>query len=171
MKKIILFSFLFCLGFIAKAQYILLLSPNGGETLGIGSFHSITWASIGINEIDIEYSSNNGASFTVVATNLSVFTNSYSWQVTGPVTSNGLIRLKESSSGVLSDVSAATFNVVNPFIQITNPSAGLIFNPQQQVNITWSGLLVSNNVTLFFSADNGVNYDTIVANTPNLFNY
>jgi len=171
MKKIILFSFLFCLGFIAKAQYILLLSPNGGETLGIGSFHSITWASIGINEIDIEYSSNNGASFTVVATNVSVFTNSYSWQVTGPVTSNGLIRLKESSSGVLSDVSAATFNVVNPFIQITNPSAGLIFNPQQQVNITWSGLLVSNNVTLFFSADNGVNYDTIVANTPNLFNY
>lgn len=171
MKKILLLTFLFCSCFLAKAQYIILLSPNGGETLAIGSYQTITWASIGINELNIEYSSNNGASFTLVASNVSVFTNSYSWQVSGPATSNGLIRLKESSTGVITDVSAATFTVVNPSIQITYPTTGLIFNPLQQINITWSGLIVSNNVTLFFSDDNGANYDTIVANTPNFYNY
>jgi photosystem II stability/assembly factor-like uncharacterized protein len=171
MKRFLLIALFFCSAMVAKAQYILLLSPNGGETIAIGSSISITWASIGINEIDIEYSSNNGASFTTIATNVSVFTNSYSWLTTGPVTSTGLIRLKESTTGVLTDVSAAPFNVVNPGINITNPSAGLIFNPNQQVNITWTGLLVSNNVSIFFSTDNGVTYDTVISNTPNFYNY
>ncbi len=171
MKRLLLVALFFCSFIVAKAQYILLLSPNGGETVAIGSSQSITWASIGINEIDIEYSSNNGATFTTIATNVSVSTNSYSWLVTGPATNSALIRLKESTSGILNDVSAATFNVVNPSLLIDYPTAGLIFNPNQQVNITWTGLIVSNNVSLFFSSDNGVNYDTIVLNTPNFYNY
>jgi hypothetical protein len=79
--------------------------------------------------------------------------------------------LKESTSGLLTDVSAATFNVVSPSLLINYPTAGLLFNPNQQINITWTGLIVSNNVSLFFSSDNGLNYDTIVLNTPNFYNY
>jgi hypothetical protein len=79
--------------------------------------------------------------------------------------------LKESTSGLLTDVSAATFNVVSPSLLISYPTAGLLFNPNQQINITWTGLIVSNNVSLFFSSDNGLNYDTIVLNTPNFYNY
>jgi hypothetical protein len=118
MKRLLLVALFFCSFIVAKAQYILLLSPNGGETVAIGSSQSITWASIGINEIDIEYSSNNGATFTTIATNVSVSTNSYSWLVAGPATNSALIRIKESTSGILSDVSAATFNVVNPSLLI-----------------------------------------------------
>jgi photosystem II stability/assembly factor-like uncharacterized protein len=171
MKRFLFLTLFFCFSLLVQAQYILLLSPNGGETFAIGSSQSITWASIGINEIDIEYSVNNGASYTSIATNVNVFTNSYTWQVTGAATNNALIRLKESSTGVLTDVSAATFSVVNPSMSITYPTLGQIFNPNQQVNITWTGQIVSNNVSLFFSSDNGVNYDTIVLNTSNFYNF
>jgi photosystem II stability/assembly factor-like uncharacterized protein len=171
MKRLLLVALFFCSFIAAKAQYILLLSPNGGETVAIGSALSITWASIGINKIDIEYSSNNGATYTPIDTNVSATANSYTWLVTGPATSSALIRLKESSTGLLTDVSAATFNVVNPSLLINYPTAGLIFNPNQQVNIAWTGLIVGNNVSLFFSSDNGVNYDTIVLNTPNFYSF
>jgi photosystem II stability/assembly factor-like uncharacterized protein len=171
MKRLLLVALFLCSCVIANAQYLFLLSPNGGETVAVGSSQSITWASIGINEIDIEYSSNNGVTFTTIATNVSVFSNSYSWIVSGTPTTSALIRLKESTSGLLTDVSAATFNVVSPSLLISYPTAGLLFNPNQQINITWTGLIVSNNVSLFFSSDNGLNYDTIVLNTPNFYNY
>lgn len=171
MKRILFFAFLICTFFQSKAQYVILLSPNGGETFAIGSSQSITWAALAVTEIDIEYSSDNGSTFNTIATNVSAFSTSYNWIVTGPTTSNGLIRIKESSAGLLVDVSTATFNVVNPSLQISYPTAGLIFNPGQQVTIAWTGNLVSNNVNILFSSDNGSTYDTVITNTTNFFSY
>lgn len=171
MKRLVIVLLLFYSFIGAQAQYLILQSPTGGETFAIGSSQVITWASIGINEIDIEYSSNNGATYTTIDTSISVFGNSYSWIVTGPATSSGLIRIKESNTGNLSTVSASTFNVVNPSLLITNPIIGSLFNPGQLVNITWTGLIISNNVSLYFSSDNGSTYNPIVINTPNYYNF
>jgi len=171
MKRYLLFVLLLCTFTVSKGQYLYLLSPNGGETFAIGSSQSITWASIGINLIDIEYSSNNGTSYSMIDTSVLVFSNSYTWQVSGPTTTNGLIRIKESTTGTLVDVSSATFNVVNPSLSITFPILASVFNPGQQVNITWNGLIASNFVTLFFSSNNGSTYDTIASNVQNFYNY
>jgi photosystem II stability/assembly factor-like uncharacterized protein len=171
MKKF-LSALLFILSInIASAQFVIVLTPDGGQTFAIGSQQTITWASIGINQLDIEYSIDNGATFISIDTSVSVFPSSYTWTVTGPASSNAIIRLTESTTAVVSDVSNATFNIVNPSLQITYPTSGLIFNPGQQINVTWSGNIVGSEVCLLFSSDNGSNYDTIIANAPNTFNY
>lgn len=171
MKRILLVAILFCSFIGANAQYLILQAPTGGETFAIGSSQIITWASIGLTEIDIEYSSNNGATYSIIDTNVNVFNNNYTWLVAGPVTSNGFIRIKQSNTGNYVSVNTTPFSVVNPFLQITYPTLASVFNPGQQVNISWSGFIVSNNVSLLFSADNGTTYDTIVSDTTNFNNF
>jgi hypothetical protein len=60
---------------------VTVLSPNGGESFQQGSTQNITWNAsddVGVTAIDLDYSTDGGASWTVIAAGLGN-TGSYAW--------------------------------------------------------------------------------------------
>ena len=94
-------------------------SPNGGETWIAGSSHDITWSSTGIiDNVEIEYSSNNGTDWTSVTAS-TANTGSYSWTVPYAASTQCLIRVSDVSNAEVLDISNAAFNI---FSDITEPN-------------------------------------------------
>jgi len=97
-----------------------LTSPNGGENWVAGSTHPITWTSNGsIANVKIEFSSDNGASWTTVVAS-TPDTGSYPWMVQAVTSGNCLVRVSNAAAGTQADTSDAVFSVA-----ITSPIIGL----------------------------------------------
>ena len=60
---------------------IKVLSPNGGEDWEAGTKQNITWNSSGISKVKIEFSTNKGASWTVLSDSL--VGGAYEWNISG----------------------------------------------------------------------------------------
>jgi M6 family metalloprotease-like protein len=109
---------------------ITVVAPNGGEKLTTGGASLIQWNAIGVKSVKIEFSSNNGSTWGTVGyapsnaprttTGLVPGTDGlendqstfgYSWTVPNVVTSQGLIRISDSSNVSVTDVSDAVFTI------------------------------------------------------------
>ncbi len=103
----------------------LVISPNGGEIWQQGTSHAITWSSVAIANVKIEYSSNNGAAWTTVIASTPAASGSYSWTVPSDPSANCLVRISNAANTASNDVSDDVFT-----ISLTAPS---YFNsPSQQ---------------------------------------
>jgi len=67
------------------------ITPNGGESLGVGGEYNITWESSGIIDVLIEYTYDNGESWETVAV-VSAVGRRYTWVV--PDTPSGVCRVR-----------------------------------------------------------------------------
>ncbi|MCB9516336.1 MAG: S8 family serine peptidase [Candidatus Latescibacteria bacterium] len=82
--------------------------PNGGETLTGGGSATITWTSQGsFSTVNIDFSSNGGASWSTVVTG-TANDGSYGWTVPSTATTQGRIRV---SGGTASDTSNSNFTI------------------------------------------------------------
>jgi len=96
---------------IISGPTITVTSPNGGESWGIGSSHSIKWTTTGIvRNVKIEYTINNSASWTMI-TPYSPNTGSYTWTVPNTASSQCKIKVSEYHHGIPSDNSDAVFSI------------------------------------------------------------
>ena len=82
-------------------------SPNGGEIWALGSSQTITWTPGNGGLVDIELSRNHGADWATLFTSTDN-DGTESWTVSGPVTSQALVRISNSSG---SDISNADFTI------------------------------------------------------------
>lgn len=95
-------------------DYVYLSSPRGGEVLETGSSYTVRWTSSGAGaDVAIEFSDNNGASWSTLAAS-TTNDGSFNWTVPVDTTSDGLIRITSTSNGSLSDVSVLTFSITPP---------------------------------------------------------
>ncbi|PHR73182.1 MAG: hypothetical protein COA67_03170 [Lutibacter sp.] len=87
---------------------LLLSYPNGDEFWQVGKSPYITWEGSSLtSNIDLEYSTNNGTSWTNIAT-VSNLTNSYQWTIPNDVSSQCLVR---ATSGTVNDISDTVFEI------------------------------------------------------------
>jgi len=169
-----------------------LTSPNGGEVLGGGSTHLITWNNASItdallknNPIALWYSTDGGATFpNSIAGNL-INTGTYSWTLPSVNSSTVRVRLEvQDSAGNLSaDTSNANFLIDNsaPTISsntFTAPNGGEVWAGGSGHSITWDNasfsdaLLKNNPIALWYSTDGGVTFpNSIASNLPNSGTY
>lgn len=94
-----------------EAANITVTSPNGGESLDMGSTHLITWSAAGIVDmVKIEYSADSGDSWSSITPST---TNDgyYSWTVPNVISSQCLIRISEAHVGTPSDTSDSVFSI------------------------------------------------------------
>ncbi len=102
--------------------------PFGGETLVPGEVEKIRWSSFGggANTFNIDYSADNGGSWTSVATNVAATVRTFSWTV--PATATNLARIRVTQNGVgNSDMSDYSFIVLGaPAITVTKPCRGYL---------------------------------------------
>ncbi|MBI3766155.1 MAG: T9SS type A sorting domain-containing protein, partial [Ignavibacteriales bacterium] len=89
--------------------------PNGGETLAAGSSEVIRWSERFVSLVKLEYSTDNGAGWNLIADNLPATPNSYSWTVPKVSTSQARIRITDVVNGQPADTSDGAFSIIiNP---------------------------------------------------------
>ncbi len=119
------------------------LGPNGGESWGIGLAYDFTWYGLMLDQVKIELSRDDGASWqTIVASTPN--DGSYTWTVTAPQTTTGWVRIS-SLDGLYADMSDGPFTIYQPVTWLTaDPAAGTIAQGfTQEVTLTFdaTGLL------------------------------
>lgn len=95
--------------------------PNGGETLTPGSNIDIQWSSYLVENISIEFSSNNGTSWTEITNGVSASTGIYSWTIPNDETEEGLIKISQLEGNQLTDESDAVFSIETVQEQLGGP--------------------------------------------------
>jgi hypothetical protein len=87
-------------------------TPNGGESLSVGEEYYITWASTGINNVLIEYSTNNGEQWIPIDT-VPAIGGRFTWPVPDTPSESCLIRISAVPSGEPLDMSDAVFSIIS----------------------------------------------------------
>jgi len=90
---------------------VTLLSPNGGEEWVVGTTQNITWKNGNVSNVKLEYSTNNGSSWTTIISNTSATTGSYSWTVPDSLSTNCLVKISDVTDPGIADQSNAVFSI------------------------------------------------------------
>jgi len=155
---------------LGGSSSITVTAPNGAESWTINSSRNITWTSSGtVGNVKIQYSSNNGSSWSTVTSSTSN-DGSFTWTVPNSASAQCKIKISEASDGSPSDASNAVFSIITsttPTIAVTSPNGGESWVTSSAHNITWSTTNAVGNVKIEYSTNNGSNWTVIVASTPN----
>ncbi len=157
--------------FTIATQFLSVTSPNGGQTLILGSLQNLTWTSGGpTDNVKIELSRNGGSSWEVL-TNSAVNSGIYPWQVTGAASNNCLLRVSDAADGNPIDISDGTFSIANLTITLTAPNGGEPWSYNTTYAIEWSTNGQVDGIRIEFSTNNGTNWTLITPNAPNTGSY
>lgn len=93
-----------------SSLYLHLLYPNGGEKIFAGSEQHISWISVGITSLKLEFSINGGRDWQLITANADASSGSYIWDVPDIPSSEYLIRITDTANENIYDVSDSTFS-------------------------------------------------------------
>jgi len=150
-------------------QTIAVTKPNGGESWLAGTAQNITWNAQGIPSVDIEYSTDNGLSWSPIVV-AAPGSGSYEWSPIPDINSTQCrVRVKDNEDGSPADESDAVF-VIHPVQEITvlSPNGGEVYVAGDPVEITWNTSGVEN-VMIEYTVNNGIipeDWFTLVQSTP-----
>jgi PKD repeat protein len=146
---------------------IQVIAPNGDETWAVGGTEVITWNAInGINNVNIDFSTNSGTAWQPVASNLPN-TGIYSWLIPNAISNSCRIRVSDASNALIKDVSDFNFAIVAPEFRITSPNGNENWYVGTTRTISWNdnqGIIPQ--VKIELSIDGGAMWQTI-ANAAN----
>jgi hypothetical protein len=154
--------------------------PNGGEVLMAGGTYVLTWDArdnVCIASQDLYYSSDGGATFSLIAANVPGEVRSYSWTVPTVGTTAGRIKVvvRDAAGNQASDLSDGNFTVQTgppdttpPSVTVTQPNGGETLGTDCIYTIRWTA---SDNVgvasqDVLSSADSGMTFASIITNLP-----
>jgi len=96
-------------------QSITVISPNGGETWRAGTSQTIRWSSVGVSgnvRIQLSRNGDGGPWENIISSTRN--NGSENWRVTGPATTQALIKITKISGPACSDISDAVFTITAP---------------------------------------------------------
>ena len=156
------------------------ISPNGGEMLGIGLTDTIRFSisdNVGVSYYKIFFSSNNGISYKLIDS-LSSIQNSYIWNVPILFSNECLVKIivADSSGNIGEDISNSTFEITDltvPDVALLTPTGGEEFVGALEYTIGWTA---SDNYKLalayfYFSSDNGKTFSIFDSTNAQDFTY
>jgi len=151
---------------------VVVISPNGGEVWNIGEVDTIKWYSndnVGVDSAVIEYSTNNGTSWSYITTTTRD-DSLYLWTVPQTPSTHCLVRIKafDSNNNIGTDVSDAVFTIFDPdppVVQVFSPNGGEIWYWNEVHQIQWnsSDNIGIDSVNIYLSVDSGATYPYRVA--------
>jgi|GEM_PF-7118861 len=97
-----------------SSQQIQVVQPNGGEFFNIGFTDTIKWSAVGPTNVKLEYSTDAGNSWSVIAASTSASTGSYAWAVPNTPTTQAKVRISDASNASVFDVSDGLFAIQEP---------------------------------------------------------
>lgn len=134
------------LQFSSAAALVSVTAPNGGEVWAVGSSQNITWSSLNVTNVKIEYTTNNGTAWSVVAASVPAASGTYAWSVPNTPSAQSKVRISDASNSTVIDESNGTFTIgqAQGWEAVVSGTTGDI----------WSVSWVDNNV-VWLSANNG----------------
>jgi len=123
---------------------VILQYPLGLETWTPGSSETIRWIAYGgdPNPFTLEYSSDNGGSWTTISNSIPSSQRMYTWTVPATATNQGLIRVSRNGTSY-SAVSNYGFTILGqPVITATNPCQGY-------AQLNWSAITSATGYDIF----------------------
>ncbi len=97
-----------------------LISPNGGENFFVDEIKTITWIRNRVNSIKLEYTTNNGSSWNIIANFYPSNPDNFSWTI--PPTPSTQCKIKISDA-----LNPGTFDISNDLFTISFPVSDSIF--------------------------------------------
>jgi hypothetical protein len=148
--------------FTISPPFLKLIAPDGGEKWASGSVHPITWIAIGANQIKLEYSINDGASWQVINT-IDAATGSYTWTVPSVESDRCRVRATDTAVAERTDTGDGPFTIMKPYITVTAPNGGENWLSGDAHQIIWQADGV-NKVRIEYSVDGGLSWNFISKN-------
>jgi hypothetical protein len=157
---------------ITPTPVLTVTSPNGGESWEGGTVQNITWSSVNISGmVNIEYSVNNGVSWSNILTN-TTDDGTEPWIIPDTPTTQALLRISDSDGNGPVDTSDAVFTITpTPVLTVTSPNGAESWEVGSSQNITWNSMHTSGTVKIEYSADNGASWSDINVSTPDTGSY
>jgi len=145
---------------------ITVTAPVGGDSWEVGSLHSITWyATSGITDVKLEYSTNSGTNWTNIVTS-TPNTGSFPWNIPNKPSSNtALIRVTDISNTSVLDMSDLFSTSTS--LTVTSPNGGENWEVGSLQSITWNASPGISNVKIEYSTNGGGSWLSLVASTFN----
>jgi hypothetical protein len=138
---------------------IKVLTPNGGEVLNPTSNVNITWSFRNIDNVKIEFTTDNGATWNLIATNIPIDVQSYNWSVPNIPSTQCLIKIS-ALDRPLYDISDAVFAINSAYVHIIYPNGGENFGTSTGQYVEWEYNSVTT-VKLEYSINNGATWTSI----------
>jgi hypothetical protein len=146
---------------------ITITSPNGSENWYVGETHNVTWISENTSgNVRIVYSTNGGLSWRLVIPD-TPDDGSYLWTVPNTSSINCLVKICDKENIDCCDESDNTFTISPPCqLTVNSPNWGESWCVNEVHSITWSSESTSSHVKIEYSSNNGLNWQTVIQNTP-----
>ncbi len=111
--------------YVYEPPSLTLYSPNGGEELIAGSTHRITWGHTGaVENVLVEYSTNNGSTWTQVDPPVTGHTHLYDWLVPRVNSNECLVRVSDVNIPRIFDTSDAVFTINKGTLYVDQDATG-----------------------------------------------
>ena len=145
---------------------ITVTSPNGGENWLITSVNNITWTSSNVANVKIDYSTNSGASWINIASNVSAASGIYYWTIPNTQTSSALVRVYDAADSTVGDTSNNVFSInPAPVIVLTSPIGGENWFIDSTYNVTWASSGIDS-IKIELTTDGGTSWTNLVNSYP-----
>ncbi|MBU0560812.1 MAG: GPI anchored serine-threonine rich family protein, partial [Bacteroidetes bacterium] len=134
-------------------------APNGGEKIQVGKNYPITWTSQNISTINIEYSTDNGVSWTTISSGVNTGAGILQWAVLNTPSSNALVRITDAAFSSVTDRSDSIFSILA--LELASPNGGEKYLVGNQTDITWNNSSSISQVNLEYSTNSGTSWISI----------
>ena len=141
-----------------------LTSPTGGESWIFGSSQNITFETVDIDDVKIEYSTNGGESWITEMSKYSASIGSYDWTVPEYPGTNNLVRVTDLDNNSSTDMSTNPFEIKSQGLSLVSPNGGESLTGGASSTITWL-TANSNNIKIEYTSDGGAMWNTISSST------
>lgn len=156
---------------ILAPKSLVIFLPTQDDELVAGSITSIVWYSTRITTLAIDFSSDDGATWTTLNSNVNAGFGSYAWVVPNTLTSQGRIRLREvggdafALSGMFSILASK-----NPLVRVLSPNGGEVYMVGDSIKVLWSAAY-SPKLWISLSSDGGATWQYLRAGYPTELGY
>ncbi len=156
--------------FTVANSSVTVTSPNTAVNWRIGDTRNITFThNLGVGEsVNIELSRDNGTTWSPITTftTTAATSGSYPWVVSGPVTTQGLVRVSWAADTSVTDASNVNFTISNSFVTVTAPNTAVSWRIGDPHNITFThNLGVGQSMNIELSRDGGATWSPITTFT------
>jgi len=115
----------------ANDRPLLIVLPKGGETFRTGSTAAVWWGANSSGNVNIEYTTNNGANWSVIQNNVPAQQRTINWVIPYIAsTSQAKVRIYDPANPSEADTSDATFKIILNLkaITTTSPAQNTVLN-------------------------------------------